>query len=117
MGTTGQPTPPIAFGGPATDVRAHLSAPHTLASLAARVAMSTRTLQREFVASTGLAPHRWLVAERIERAKELLETTRLSAESIAARVGLGSAESLRHHFRRRVGTTPQRYRQRFSRDQ
>ncbi|HEY4448506.1 MAG TPA: transcriptional regulator FtrA [Steroidobacteraceae bacterium] len=98
-------------------MRAHPSAPHTLASLAARVAMSTRTLQREFVASTGLAPHRWLVAERIERAKELLETTRLSAESIAARVGLGSAESLRHHFRRRVGTTPQRYRQRFSRDQ
>ena len=34
---------------------------------------------------------------------------------IAARVGLGSAESLRHHFRRRVGTTPARYRRRFSR--
>jgi len=96
-------------------VRAHPSAPHTLASLAARAAMSTRTLQREFAASTGLAPHRWLVAERIERAKELLETTRLTAGSIAARVGLGSAESLRHHFRRRVGTTPQQYRQRFSR--
>lgn len=96
-------------------VRAHPSAPHTLASLAARAAMSTRTLQREFAASTGLAPHRWLVAERIERAKELLETTRLTAGSIAARVGLGSAESLRHHFRRRVGTTPQLYRQRFSR--
>ena len=96
-------------------VRAHPSAPHTLASLAARAAMSTRTLQREFAASTGLAPHRWLVAERIERAKELLETTRLTAGSIAARVGLGSAESLRHHFCRRVGTTPQQYRQRFSR--
>jgi AraC family transcriptional activator FtrA len=96
-------------------VRAHPAAPHTLASLAARAAMSTRTLQREFAASTGLAPHRWLVAERIERAKELLETTRLTAGSIAARVGLGSAESLRHHFRRRVGTTPQLYRQRFSR--
>jgi alkyldihydroxyacetonephosphate synthase len=27
MGTTGQPTPPIAFGGPVADVRAHLSAP------------------------------------------------------------------------------------------
>jgi AraC family transcriptional regulator, transcriptional activator FtrA len=96
-------------------VRAHPALPHTLTSLAARAAMSTRTLQREFAASTGLAPHRWLVAERIERAKELLETTRLSAESIAARVGLGSAESLRHHFRLRVGTTPQQYRQRFSR--
>jgi len=96
-------------------VRAHPGAQHTLASLAARAAMSTRTLQREFKASTGLAPHRWLVAERIERAKELLEGTRLTAGSIAARVGLGSAKSLRHHFRRRVGTTPQQYRRRFSR--
>jgi len=95
-------------------VRAHPAAPHTVASLAARAAMSTRTLQREFTASTGVAPHRWLVAERIERAKELLETTRLSAQVIAARVGLGSAESLRHHFRHRVGTTPGQYRRRFS---
>ncbi len=96
-------------------VRAHPSASHSLASLAARAAMSTRTLQREFRAATGLAPHRWLVAERVARAKELLETTRLSAAEIAARVGLGSAESLRHHFRRRLGTTPQQYRRRFSR--
>ena len=96
-------------------VRARPGVPHTVASLAARAAMSPRTLQREFTASTGLAPHRWLVAERIERAKELLETTRLSAQGIATRVGLGSAESLRHHFRRRVGTTPGQYRRRFSR--
>src|SRR5262249_13797770 len=65
-------------------------------------------------ASTGLAPHQWLLAERVERAKELLETTRLTAQAIATRVGLGSAESLRHHFRRRVGTTPGQYRRRFS---
>jgi len=91
-----------------------VAAPHALASLAARAAMSTRTLQREFTASTGLAPHQWLLAERVERAKELLETTRLTAQGIATRVGLGSAESLRHHFRRRVGTTPGQYRRRFS---
>jgi AraC family transcriptional activator FtrA len=96
-------------------VRAHPSAPHTLASLARRAAMSPRTLQREFSAATGMAPHEWLVAERIERAKELLETTRLPAPDVAARAGLGSAESLRHHFRRRVGTTPSAYRRRFSR--
>ena len=95
-------------------VRAHPAARHTLASLAARAAMSKRTLQREFTASTGLAPHQWLLAERVERAKELLETTRLTAQGIATRVGLGSAESLRHHFRRRVGTTPGQYRRRFS---
>ncbi len=55
------------------------------------------------------------MGEPIERAKELLEATRLTAQSVAARVGMGSAESLRHHFRRRVGTTPAQYRRRFSR--
>jgi len=96
-------------------MRAHLAAPHTLASLARRAAMSTRTLQREFAAATAHAPYEWLVGERIERAKELLETTRLKGEEVAARVGMGSAESLRHHFRQRVGTTPAQYRRRFSR--
>jgi AraC family transcriptional activator FtrA len=96
-------------------IRAHLGEAHTLRTLAARAAMSTRTLQREFTQATGQAPYEWIVGERIERAKELLETTALSAQGIAARVGMGSAESLRHHFRRRVGTTPARYRRRFSR--
>ena len=96
-------------------MRAHLAAPHTLASLARRAAMSIRTLQREFTAATAQAPYEWLVGERIERAKELLETTRLKAPEVAARVGMGSAESLRHHFRQRVGTTPAQYRRRFSR--
>lgn len=96
-------------------MRAHPASPHTLASLARRAAMSPRTLQREFNAATGMAPYEWLVAERVERAKELLETTRLPAQRVAARAGLGSAESLRHHFRQRVGTTPSAYRRRFSR--
>src|SRR5215475_5349924 len=95
-------------------IRAHVGKAHPLAALAARAAMSERTLQREFRAATGQAPHEWIVGERIARAKELLESTRLSTQAVAARVGLGSAESLRHHFRRRVGTTPGQYRRRFS---
>lgn len=95
-------------------VRAHLAAPHTLGSLARRAAMSPRTLQREFAAATGQSPRAWLLGERLARAKELLESTRLDAQGIATRVGMGSAESLRHHFRRRVGTSPARYRQRFA---
>lgn len=96
-------------------VRAHPGRPHTLAALARHAAMSPRTLQREFVAATGQAPHAWLTGERIERAKELLESTRLTVAAIAERTGLGSAESLRHHFRHRVGTTPVAYRRRFRR--
>jgi len=95
-------------------IRIHLTSEHTIESLAERAAMSSRTFQREFKAATGLAPYAWIVRERIERAKELLETTRLPAQRIAERVGLGSAESLRHHFRARVGTTPAQYRARFS---
>ncbi|MBV9697486.1 MAG: transcriptional regulator FtrA [Gammaproteobacteria bacterium] len=94
-------------------VRAHLAERHTLRGLAARAAMSTRTLQREFRAATGQAAYAWIVRERVARAKELLEGTRLSTPAIAARVGLGSAESLRHHFRAQVGTTPAAYRRRF----
>ncbi len=96
-------------------VRAHLHETHTLDSLAARAAMSPRTLQREFAQALGQAPHAWLIGERIERAKELLESTRLPTAVIATRVGMGSAESLRHHFRRRLGTTPEHYRRRFTR--
>jgi len=96
-------------------IRAHPNARHTLKSLATRAAMSTRTLQREFRAATGQAPYEWIVRERIERARELLESTALAQETIAERVGMGSAESLRHHFRRRMGTTPARYRARFAR--
>ena len=87
-------------------IRAHLPRRTRLRSLAARAAMSARTLQREFTQATGQAPYEWIVSERVERAKELLESTRLSAQAIAARVGMGSAESLRHHFRQRLGTTP-----------
>ncbi len=96
-------------------IRVHLASEHTIESLAERASMSPRTLQREFKAATGLAPYAWIVRERIDRARELLETTHLPAQRIAERVGMGSSESLRHHFRARVGTTPARYRARFSR--
>ncbi|WP_439397172.1 hypothetical protein ACRQ5Q_08885 [Bradyrhizobium sp. PMVTL-01] len=36
--------------------------------------------------------------------------TQLPIEGIAAATGFGSAEALRHHFRRRIGTSPMRYR-------
>ena len=96
-------------------IHAHPEARHTLKALAARAAMSERTLQREFRAATGQAPYAWIVGERIGRARELLESTGLAQTAVAERVGIGSVESLRHHFRRRIGTTPARYRARFAR--
>jgi AraC family transcriptional activator FtrA len=95
-------------------LRAHLDQPHSITSMAARAAMSPRTLQREFKAATGESAFAWLIRERIEYARELLEQRSLPLRGIAERVGIASLESFRHHFRRQVGTTPSEYRLKFA---
>ncbi|MCM3923520.1 helix-turn-helix domain-containing protein [Frankia sp. AiPs1] len=87
----------------------------TLADLAAHAHVSERTLGRRFRAQTGLSPLQWLLHQRIERARELLETTDLPMDHVARRSGLGSADSLRQHLLRRTGLTPTAYRTAFAR--
>jgi transcriptional regulator GlxA family with amidase domain len=94
-------------------VRAHLEEPITVDDLAARALMSVRTFNRRFAAVTGTTPHRWLTEQRIALAQELLEETSLDVERVAQRSGFGSAETLRHHFSRRRGTSPVAYRRCF----
>ncbi|KVG69811.1 transcriptional regulator FtrA [Burkholderia ubonensis] len=92
-------------------MRAHAAEPHTLASLAAQAAMSPRTLQRQFADATGMSPVAWLVRERVNVAKDLLEANpALPLAQVAARAGFGSEESLRRHFRRIAATSPAAYR-------
>jgi AraC family transcriptional activator FtrA len=92
-----------------------LHEPLTVDDLAAHAAMSARTFARRFRDATGETPHRWLTASRVERARELLETTELGIDAVADRSGLGTAANLRHHFERLIHTTPSRYRAAFSR--
>jgi len=93
-------------------MRADLSREHTVKSLADAAGMSPRTFLRRFEAATGTTPARWLLAERLAQARELLETTPAGVEQIAHAVGFGAA-ALRHHFRKSLATTPQAYRARF----
>jgi AraC family transcriptional activator FtrA len=95
-------------------VRSHPAEQHTVASMAARAAMSGRTLQRQFQDATGCAPVEWLTRERIAIVKELLETSELPLPRMAELAGFGSEESLRRHFRRLTSTTPGAYRRQFS---
>lgn len=95
-------------------IRAHAAQPHTLATLAARAAMSPRTLQRQFRDATGLGPYEWLIRERVGLAKEMIEQDpALSVARVAALAGFGSEESLRRHFRRIAATSPAAYRRGF----
>lgn len=96
-------------------VRAHPAEPHTIASMAGRAAMSARTLQRQFHDATGFGPVEWLIRERIAIVKDMLESADIPLAQVAERAGFGSAESLRHHFRRLAATTPGAYRRQFSR--
>jgi len=91
----------------------NLEAQSTVEDLATRVHMAPRTFARRFRAETGTTPHDWLTAQRVLLARRLLEETDLGIETIAARAGFGEAAALRHHFLRRLGATPHRYRATF----
>jgi AraC family transcriptional regulator, transcriptional activator FtrA len=87
----------------------------TVDALAERSAMSVRSFHRHFVKAVGLPPTNWLTRERIARARELLEATRLSHDEIAGQCGYESMESFRVAFKRVAGIPPGAYRERFAR--
>jgi transcriptional regulator GlxA family with amidase domain len=59
---------------------------------------------------TGISPTRWLVEQRINRARELLENTDLPVDEVADASGFGTATSLRQHLGRTLGVSPTAYR-------
>jgi AraC family transcriptional regulator, transcriptional activator FtrA len=92
----------------------HLYESLTVEALARKAAMSPRTFARRFVAETGTTPHGWLIHQRVLMAQRRLESTNDSIDEIAHQVGLGTAATLRFHFRNHLKTTPTAYRKRFS---
>ena len=111
---------PSARGDRLADLRAWMTADprarHTLSELAARVPCSPRTLVRAFVAETGMTPAQWMVAIRIDLAREILETTDLPIEQLGDRTGLGSPAATRAAFRGACGVSPEQYRRTFAQE-
>ncbi|MEV0634880.1 helix-turn-helix domain-containing protein [Streptomyces sp. NPDC050619] len=90
-----------------------LGEPLTLADLAGHARMSLRTFARRFNDETGLSPGRWLIQQRIARARHLLESSDLPVDQIAGRVGFATGASLRQHLHAAIGVSPQAYRRTF----
>lgn len=88
----------------------HLDGELTVEQLARRAHMSPRTFNRRFREETGQAPGVWIRQQRLDRARELLETRDLGIDEVARLSGLGTAGNLRHHLRRGVGMSPSSYR-------
>ncbi|MFB8005084.1 GlxA family transcriptional regulator [Nocardia sp. NPDC056000] len=94
----------------------HLGDDLTVAALARRAGMSERSFARTFRAETGSTPATFIEDLRIEAARRLLESTELTIGAIARQVGYRHGETLHRVFTRRLGTTPERYRQHFGAD-
>ena len=95
-------------------MRAHLHEPLAVTTIARHANTTERTLIRHFRAITGTTPIKWLNAQRIQRARELLETGTLPVEEVGEASGLGTPANFRRHFTLATGVTPSAYRRLFS---
>lgn len=112
------PVPQLSSEAHLSDVmvwaRANLSNNLSLDVLADMAKMSRRTFTRRFREATGSTVTKWLNAQRVARAQELLETTDLPIECIAGEAGFGTPLSFRQQFSLHLGTSPSEYRRTFS---
>lgn len=104
----------VALSKITAPVLAHPEKPWTVDSIAALGNMSARTLQRRFQMEYGKSAIQWLLEQRLAIARELLETTTLTTNMIAKRVGMSSSDLLRKNFQTHLGMSPAQYRKQYN---
>ena len=94
-------------------IEEHLDAGPTLEQMAVIARLSPNYFAWQFKRATGLPPHQYVIARRVERAKQFLQTgSELSLAEVAAHAGFSDQSQFSHHFKRFVGVTPGRFRTR-----
>ncbi len=88
----------------------HLGQDITLTEIADTANLSPSQFRLLFKQSTGLAPHQYLIVQRVERARLLLLHSDLTISQIAAGVGFADQSHLTRLMRRLVGVTPRKLR-------
>jgi len=109
-----QPRPVRSHGGLSASAKrrvlelidASLDARLTVEMLSREVGLSPAHFARAFKESMGRAPHQYLLALRLARARRLLEMTHLSLSDIAQRAGFADQAHFTRLFKRAFGTTP-----------
>lgn len=82
----------------------------SLEEMARSVNLSSSYFRHLFKAETGISPAHYLKSLRIQRAKELIETTFLSMKEIMSRIGVRDKRHFTEDFRKAYGLTPAQYR-------
>jgi len=107
------PRPSRGIGSAMDWARQRLDQPIAIDELAQQCAMSPRTFFRRFTDQVGVSPGAWLQAERVARARTLLESGDMSLAEISSQCGYESPETFRVAFKRIARMAPGEYRRRF----
>jgi AraC family transcriptional regulator len=98
-------------------IEEHLDGSPTLEQMASVARLSPNYFVGQFKRATGLPPHQYVVARRVERAKQFLQTrSDLSLADVAAHAGFSDQSQFSHHFKRLIGVTPGQFRTRVRTD-
>jgi len=92
----------------------HLDQAFTVQDMAALANMSARHFARVFLREVNMTPMEFLQRARVDRARNLLETTELPLKTVAYKSGFGSVRHMRIVFAQKLGLTPAQYREQFS---
>lgn len=89
-----------------TRIHGDLAAPLRIDDLAAEIGMSRSAFVDSFGRVVGVGPKRYIIAQRMETASQLLRDTDLSMAQIACRVGYDAPEAFSRAFKREMGSSP-----------
>jgi AraC-like DNA-binding protein len=91
-------------------IAANLDTALDIDELAAIVRMSSSHFTRSFHKSVGVTPHRYVIQNRVMRARELLATTKLPLTEIALTTGFSDQSHFSRRFHEIVGIPPGAFR-------
>jgi AraC family transcriptional regulator len=87
-------------------LRANIKRGVALKEVARECGLSVGHFSRAFHRTLGVAPHNWLIEQRVALSKEKLRHGRSSLSDVAAECGFSDQSHLARHFQRIVGVTP-----------
>jgi AraC family transcriptional regulator len=87
-------------------LRASIKRGVTLKEVARECDLSVAHFSHAFRRTLGVAPHKWLIEQRVALSKEKLRGDRLSLSDVAAECGFSDQSHLTRVFRRAVGVSP-----------
>ena len=92
----------------------NIHTPLDVNQLAQQASMSRRTFDRHFRKTLNMSAKEWIIQQRLERAKSLLESSEHNIDNVAYNSGFETSIAMRHNFRKFLGTSPSHYRNQFS---